>query len=180
MGKWGGYGSGRISNYYLIIFGTVCWRPGWWEEWHYGIGIMREFWRCFIGSWTAITFTIWVIGWEDWWNGNRGVWIWSIPYPTETFLLWVWDGWWEKWVLYQWFISFFHQCITTVRVVGNKFCNQNSEIQKCLKLKLYSILSLKFSCLTKNLWNLPESTWCFLLILDRKILGNWERKNYIS
>ena len=52
---------------------------------------------------------------------------------------------------------------------------KNYEVQKCLKLKLYSIQPL-------IVWveNLPESTWCLLiLILDRKILGDWQRKNYI-
>ena len=113
MRKWGGFSNGRICNYYLIIFGTVCWRP-------------------------------------DMADGKN-------EYSTSDSLL---------------------SSLTVLprsELLATNSVTKNYEIQKCLKLKLYSIQPL-------IVWveNLPESTWCYLiLILDKKNLGDWQWMNYI-
>ena len=96
----------------------ICLRPGWWEDWHYGIGIMmREVWRYLVLFWTNISVRLvgweeWImmievwrylvvfwtrisvrlVGWEEWCNGRllREVWICSIP--ARLHLGWSWWG----------------------------------------------------------------------------------------
>ena len=58
---------GRIwIHYFIIIFGNT--RPCWWEEWRYGIGTVREYWRFFVGFGTTISVRL--VSWKECWNGN--------------------------------------------------------------------------------------------------------------